>query len=204
MQGLVNASGFGPHGIYASGGVTDSLFTRNLIGRGNHIGLSFSGNTSKRRTYLAGNEFSLSETWGAQLQDDQGEIRQIYLYDNVFKESIGAAPNLYGAPAMGFRFNAVNNGAGIRQLVFDGNHIIDNDQHAFALSGHLATLGIDELSFVGNTITNNGGDAIQNGWGMSNIEWSGNSVSGNGNNGTPTSTGFIGNAKPTVSIVATA
>ncbi len=96
----------------------------------------------------------------------------------------------------------VNNGAGIRQLVFDSNRIIDNDQHAIALYGHLATQGIDQLSFVGNTITNNGGDAIQNTGGMPNIEWSGNSVSGNGNNFTPTSTGFTGNAKPTVTIVA--
>ncbi len=135
-------------GLELAGG-SDCIFTRNVVGRGNHIGLSFSGNTSKRRTYLAGNEFSLSETWGAQLQDDQGEIRQIYFYDSVFKQAIGAAPNLYGAPTVGFRFNAVNNGAGIRQLVFDGNRFIDNDQHAIALYGHLATQGIDQLSFVG-------------------------------------------------------
>lgn len=186
-------------GMELAGG-EDCIFTHNTVGRGNHIGLSLSNNSPKRRAYFAENEFSESETWGCQLQDDQGEIRQLYFYDNVFRDTIAADPNLYDSDTMGFRFLAWGNGAGIRQIVFDSNRVIDNDEYGFALFGtYSETNGIDELSFVSNTITGNGWDAIANYAGIPNIEWSGNMVSGNGNNATPTSTGFP-NGKPTVTI----
>jgi len=185
-------------GLELAGG-DDCIFTHNMVSQGNYIGLSLSGNTPKRRTYFAENEFSELQTWGAQLLDDQGEIRQLYFYDNVFRDTIAAAPNLYDSYSIGFRFLTHPNSAGIRQLVFDSNSIIDNDEYGFALFGHFETNGIDQLSFVSNTITGNGWDAIINYAGMPNIEWSGNTVSGNGNNTTPTSTGFS-NGKPTVTI----
>ncbi|BDS05480.1 hypothetical protein NT6N_05200 [Oceaniferula spumae] len=186
-------------GLEMAGG-TGNVFTGNMIGVGHHIGLSLSGNAEKTKTYIARNTFTDSETWGAQLQDDGGVVRQLYFYQNTFSEADSELPNLYDAPTVGIRFNAANNGAGIRQLVFDGNSITDNDQNAIALFGHLKTAGIDQLSFVNNTITNNGGSVIQNYAGMPNIEWHGNTVSGNGNNNVPSNTGFTANAKPTVQV----
>ncbi|MCP5535892.1 MAG: right-handed parallel beta-helix repeat-containing protein [Akkermansiaceae bacterium] len=184
-------------GMEMAGG-SDNVFTENHIGKGNHIGLSLSGNTSKTRSYFSNNIFSELDSWGAQIQDNGGVIRQLYFFNNTFEKANSDLPNLYGAPTVGFRFNAVAGGAGIRQLVFDGNQILANDHSGFAIYGHTHTQGVDELSFVNNTISNNGSNAIENG-NVANLEWSGNTVSGNGNNNVPVSKGFA-NAKPTVQI----
>ena len=176
-------------GLEMAGG-SDNVFTGNTIGVGNTIGLSMSGPSEKSRSYLAGNSFSSSSNWGCQLQDDGGQLRQIYFFNNTFQQN----------GSVGFRFNAVSGGAGIRQIVFDGNQIVNNGTHGFGLYGHNNTQGIDELSFVNNTITGNGGDSIQNGY-VNNREWTENTISDNQYNYNPGSAGYLANAKPTVQIL---
>ena len=178
------------------GGGSDVIFTDNEIGQGNHIGLSLSNNTPKQRVLIAYNSFSRSETWGSQLQDDEGEIRQVYLLDNTFELAEADPPDAYPNAGRGFRFNAVGEGAGIYQLVFDGNRFIDNDRSGIQFAGS----AIDQLSFVNNTITGNG-QAIEGSFPGSDIEWVNNTVAGNGNNDHPVSMGFA-NGKPSVAIQA--
>lgn len=192
-------------GVELAGG-SDIIITNNTVGRGNQIGFSVSNSVDKKRVYVAGNTFSTSETWGSQIQDNGGETRQFYLYNNTFTDAENDGDEIYDAKTMGFRFNATSGGAGIRQFVFDSNKIIDNDEIGLLFGGvDQPGGGIDEFSFIDNTITGNGTRGIENGdkLELKNLDWgAGNNVSGNGsNNGGLTSHGFTNNDKPTASIL---
>ena len=102
---------------------------------------------------------------------------------------------------MGFRFNAISGGGGIRQIVFDANQIINNDDAGFQTYIDNGTL--DQISFIGNTISGNGDSAFIDLITFSNLEWDGsNVVTGNAEDNQPTAnasmSGFADNDKPSL------
>lgn len=194
-------------GIEVAGG-SDVIIKGNTVGAGNQIGLSMSNDTAKERIYIANNTFSDSETWGAQLQDDGGEIRQVYLYSNTFERADSDPPNSYEPAGVGFRFNATDVGAGIRQIVLDSNHFVNNDDAGIQTNRETGGT-LDQISFIGNTISDNGSDAFIDLIAFDNLEWDAfNVVSNNAADNQPTANantpGFQANGKPAVDIVAPA
>lgn len=190
-------------GIEVAGG-SDIVIQGNDVGAGNEIGLSLSNNTAKERIYVANNTFSESTIWGAQLQDGSngtGEVRQLYFYNNRFEQTVADPLSGYYPPGVGFRFNALDNGGGIRQIVFDGNQFINNDDAGIQIYTDFGT--IDKISFVGNTLSVNGDSAFIDVLTFDNLEWdSSNVVVGNAEDNTPTASasasGFADNEKPSL------
>ncbi len=84
----------------------------------------------------------------------------------------------------------------IDYVTFTSNKFNANDAEGFTLTG-----SNDHLSFVGNEFKNNVGASITN-ESITNLQWTGNLVSGNGANRQLTSQGFAGNPAPTISLVA--
>lgn len=182
---------------------SDVIFTSNTVDRGAFIGLSVSNDDVKEHVYWAHNTISGTENWGAQIQGDADGAREMYFYDNTFELTDADPPNLYsGDNGHGFRING-----NTRYLTFDSNRFIDNDHLGFQIGG----ANVDQLSFVNNTFANNGAQAIRSNYGSSSaypgsdLEWSGNVLTGNGGNGANTpfvAKGFTTDQNPEIMLHA--
>ncbi|MBM7565120.1 fibronectin type III domain-containing protein [Paenibacillus sacheonensis] len=136
--------------------------------------------------------------WGMQLQGaGTGFTEQYqYFYKNTIKD--GAAGNP-AAAYPGYDGNAVRIHGDTKNIVFDSNQITNNGRKAIEIT---TASGTDRLSFINNTITGNGGPSIdQYPSSAADLEWSGNTVSGNGTNTQLTSRGF-NDAKPVANFTA--
>ena len=168
----------------------DTIWTNNHVGSGADVGFSVSNSPGSSRAYFAHNVIDGAETFGAQLQGDS-PITEFYFWDNTITHTNIQSPNLYGDAGNGLRLNG-----GVTYTTFEANRFDANDVNGVQFSGS----GIDSLSFVGNEIIGNDSTSIDQ-FSGSNVEWSGNTVSGNGTNRVLTNKGFTGNPKPTIGLV---
>ncbi|WP_258171269.1 fibronectin type III domain-containing protein [Paenibacillus sp. R14(2021)] len=136
--------------------------------------------------------------WGMQLQGaGTGFTEQYqYFYKNIWQNGPTGNP---AAAYPGYDGNAVRIHGDTKNVVFDSNQILNNGRKAIEIT---TATGTDRLSFINNTITGNGGPSIdQYPASAADLEWSNNTVSGNGTNTQLTSRGFS-DAKPVANFTA--
>ncbi|MGO8699539.1 MAG: right-handed parallel beta-helix repeat-containing protein [Limisphaerales bacterium] len=160
----------------------DAVVTDNLVDGGQQMGVSVSNDAHNERQYCAYNTIRNMIQWGAQLQGDRTGARLLYYYRNRFLTTQrGNKAAIYpGADGRGFRFNGNCQG-----VTLDSNEISHNPAEGLELGGS----GLDQISVVNNTISGNGFDAVRGDAG-GDLEWTGNTVAGNGSNNQLRSRGF--------------
>lgn len=176
-------------GVYRFAGfeaiTSKSVFTDNLVDGGAQIGISISGACPKQYVLWARNTVKACGTWATQLQGDSGGIAYQYFYRNKFLATRRNDPQaMYPNEGNGFRFNE-----NCRYVSLDNNEIKDNEGDGIQLSS-----GLSQLSFTNNVIRGNAQASISGNPGPD-VEWSGNTVSGNGSDVQLSSEGFT-NRKP--------
>ncbi|MEX2381097.1 MAG: right-handed parallel beta-helix repeat-containing protein [Opitutales bacterium] len=159
------------------------VMTDNVMEGGNHIGLSVSNRARKDLAYWARNQLLSSETWGAQIQGEEGGAHRMYFYENEFVQTKRSERSLYpGAAGHGFRFNG-----NAFQMVLHANRILNNEGAGVQMGGE----NLDRLSFIGNSIADNRGAAITGTFQGEAVAWEGNETSRNqGGDGGLESRGF--------------
>lgn len=182
------------YGLEISSG--NSIVTDNLVDGGQHLGISSS--PSREYTFYGYNTIRNMAQWGLQLQGNNvvASNSQQYFYKNQFLDTQKDHPLAwypdyagYGVRLHGYSTN----------ITFDSNVISGNERYGIDITG---APGIDKISFLNNTITDNGLDTYDYYPDSSaNLEWSGNTVLNNGLNREPVSRGFA-NAKPAVDFTA--
>ncbi|SFI31080.1 Chitodextrinase [Paenibacillus sp. UNC496MF] len=176
--------------------VTHGVTTDNLVDGGQQVGMQQSPGTGYQ--YWGYNTVQNIVMWGMQLQGaDTGETEQYqYFYKNTFKNGPIGNP---AAAYPGYDGNAIRIHGNSRNLTFDSNQITNNGRKAIEIT---TASGTDRLSFVNNVITGNGGPSIdQYPSSAADLEWSNNTVSGNGTNTQLVSRGF-GDPKPVANFSA--
>ncbi|QGQ99264.1 carbohydrate-binding protein [Paenibacillus psychroresistens] len=174
---------------------SNNIFTDNMVNGGQQIGLSVSNDGVKQHNYWAYNTVQNMVQWGVQIQGDTGAQYQ-YFYNNTIMTTQADHPAAeYPSDAgFGFRFNG-----NATYFTLDNNQIKNNEAAGIQVT---STTGVDKISFVNNTITGNTDQSIdQYPAAAADLEWSGNTVSGNGTNTQLTSRGFS-NPKPTANYTA--
>jgi hypothetical protein len=148
------------------------VMTDNVAHGGNHIGISVSNRARKDLAYWARNRLIGCETWGAQIQGEEGGAHRMYFYRNSFEETRKSDRSLYPRDAgHGFRFNG--NAFG---MVLHANRMTGNGGAGIQLGGP----NLDCLSFIGNVIQDNDGRAVAGTFAGDHILWQANAVSRNG------------------------
>ncbi len=165
------------------------IFTDNIVDHGAHLGISVSQGPVEY-VYWAYNRIGYCSTWAVQLQGESEGATYHYFYGNSFHNTYKDHPQaLYSNQGHGFRFNG-----NCHNITLDNNEIADNGRAGIQMTG---AAGLDQLSFINNSITGNGGASITSDRGKD-LEWVNNLVSENGNNIQLSSRGFS-NRKPTAS-----
>jgi parallel beta-helix repeat protein len=208
----VTGVGVGPQyaGLeFATAGQND-VFSNNVVQGGEQIGISISNNNgvdSKQYVLFAHNTIQNAVTWGAQIQGDGAPTQQLYFYKNTFsgtQASSGSA--LYPGQGDAFRFNP---NSPILNVTLNGNTITGNASIGIEGGDNASSPNLNQLSVINNTITNNGGPAFTPDFGSSNssfygtdLQWQGNTVTGNASDYQPPSQGTFFSDPPSVSIIA--
>jgi hypothetical protein len=171
----------------------DLAVTDNLVDGGQQIGISLSNNANNQRQYCAYNVVRNMVQWGVQLQGDQTGAKMLYYYKNQFLATQrGNSAAIYpGADGRGFRFNG-----NCQQVTLDGNVISHNPAEGLELGGK----DLEQLSFINNLISQNGFAAVTGNAGA-NLEWTNNTVTGNGRDEPLTSRGFA-HRRPTADFMS--
>ncbi len=182
-------------GIYKLAGLEaisqNCVFADNVVDGGAQIGISLSNWYPKEYVLWTRNTINACGTWGAQLQGDSGGCAYQYFYQNKFLRSNSAQPPaMYANQGHGFRFN-VN----CHYISLEENEISNNAGDGI---GPIPP-DLDQMSFINNTINNNGNGSVWDGFG-GDVEWEGNVVSGNRWNNNITSRGFA-NQKPVAAFI---
>ena len=159
----------------------DSIFTDNVSTGGQGDGVSISGGP-EQYDFFAYNNFSNSATWGIQVQ--YPSVRNLYFYKDTYASTVNSSGVPYSA-GFGFRIN----GGDVQFVTLDGLTITNNPSWGIQALGVTQNPPVDSISIVNCTITNNA-SAYSWGGSIANLEWANNTVSGNGNNAVPTSSGF--------------
>jgi chitodextrinase len=176
--------------------VDHGVTSNNLVDGGQQVGIQQSPGTGYQLWNY--NTVQNMVMWGMQLQGEgTGQVEQFqYFYKNIFEDGPIGHPS---AAYPGYDGNAVRIHGNTQNITFDSNIIRDNGRKAIEIT---TAGGTDKLSFVNNTITGNGGPSIdQYPSSAADLEWSGNTVSGNGTNTQLTSRGFS-NPKPVANFTA--
>lgn len=167
-------------------GVQNSVLADNLVDGGAQIGISMSGWYPMQYVIWTRNTLKDCGTWGGQLQGDSGGIAYQYFYQNKFlNTNRDQPPAVYPNEGNGFRFNG-----NCHYVSLDGNEISNNEGYGIGP----ASSDLDHMSFTNNIIKNNGYDSVWDNF-SSDLEWEGNTISGNRNNIQLASRGFS-NSKP--------
>ncbi|WP_179215629.1 fibronectin type III domain-containing protein [Paenibacillus sp. MY03] len=176
--------------------VDHGVTSGNLVDGGQQVGIQQSPGTGYQLWNY--NTIQNMVMWGMQLQGEgTGQTEQFqYFYKNIFEDGPIGHPS---AAYPGYDGNAVRIHGNTQNITFDSNIIRDNGRKAIEIT---TAGGTDRLSFVNNTITGNGGPSIdQYPTSASHLEWSGNTVSGNGTDTQLTSRGFS-DPKPVANFTA--
>jgi len=191
------ADGTGPYkyiGIELAGG-SDNVFTDNVVGDGQQLGISVSTIGPKDNVLWAYNTVVRASTWAVQLQGEDAGVTHHYFYRNAFLATPANHPNAaWPDSGNGFRMNG-----DVFGVCLDQNRIADNAVDGIQFSGD----DFDRLSFVDNDITGNAGASVSRDPGAASQLWAGNTVTGNGADVDLPSRGFAG-AAPTASFTAPA
>ncbi|SFT14195.1 fibronectin type III domain-containing protein [Paenibacillus sp. BC26] len=176
--------------------VDHGVTSGNLVDGGQQVGMQQSPGTG----YQLWNYNTVQNIimWGMQLQGaGTGFTEQYqYFYKNIWKNGPTGNP---AAAYPGYDGNAVRIHGDTKNIVFDSNQILNNGRKAIEIT---TAGGTDRISFINNTITGNGGPSIdQYPSSAADLEWSNNTVSGNGTNTQLTSRGFS-DAKPVANFTA--
>ncbi|MDF2921484.1 MAG: hypothetical protein K0R57_398, partial [Paenibacillaceae bacterium] len=187
------------NGTYKSYGLEVSaaptIVTDNIVDGGQHNGISMSPGNGHH--IFAYNTIQNMIQWGMQLHGDgtPAPNQYLYFYKNVWKNTDKDNPTVVYPGTAG---NAIRINGKTTDTTFDSNQIINNDRLGIQITG---AAGVDRLSFVNNTITGNGSLSVDPyPASAQDLEWSGNTVSGNGSNVQLTSRGYS-NPKPTASFL---
>jgi len=158
----------------------DTVVTDNVIDHGQYLGFSVSGTHRNWHQYYAYNTVQYMGEWGVQLQGEGPDgAKYLYFYKNKFINTVQDPTAPYqGAQGRGFRFNGHT-----YSTTLDSNEIRDNQAEGLQFSAD-----IDQISVINNVITGNAWAVT--GYDGADLEWSGNTVSGNGNNTEPAARGF--------------
>jgi len=142
---------FGFIGIEAIGSYL--VFTDNVVGDGQVIGLSVSSTQPKQYVYYGDNTFRRCTQWGAQFQGESGGIAYQYLYRCRFVDTtVGRGTVPYpGDEGHGFRTNGDTN-----HLVLEECEMRDNGRFGVQLGGEQ----VDCLSFARCVISGNKAAAV--------------------------------------------
>ncbi len=169
------------------------VMTDNVASGGNQIGISVSNRARKDLAYWARNRMAGCQTWGAQIQGEQGGAHRMYFHRNVFEQTRKSDGSLYpGAAGHGFRFNG--NAFG---MVLHANQIVGNRGAGIQLGGP----NLDRLTFVENVVQDNDGPAVAGAFRGDHVLWRANDVSGNqGGDNALTSKGFDERSLPDLAI----
>jgi|GEM_PF-487439 len=170
----------------------DTVWTDNTVDHGQWIGISLSNDGAMNYSYWAYNTIQYCGQWGAQFQGGTGGVHYQYLYKTKFLNTVH---NHVGAPypsdsGHGFRFNGNS-----WYVSLDSCEIRNNQSLGIQMGPSM-----DQLSVINTAITGNTG-AAATAYGGVDLEWTGNTVTGNGDNTQPTSRGFS-NTKPTANFTA--
>jgi len=92
-------------GIELAGGSND-VFTDNVVGEGQQLGLSVS-NTVKDNVLWASNTVVGAATWGVQLQGDAAGVTHHYFYEHVSRHALNDSHAAYSGNGHGFRLNGI-------------------------------------------------------------------------------------------------
>lgn len=167
-----------------------SVTTDNVVDGGQQVGIQQSPGTGYQ--YWGYNTVKNMVMWGMQLQGaGSGTTEQFqYFYKNKFVDTQVGNP---AAAYPGYDGNGVRIHGDSQNLTFDKNSITGNGRKGIEFTG---APGVDRLSFTNNVITGNNDVAIDPyPADAAHLEWSGNTVSGNGSDAQPSSRGFD-NPKP--------
>lgn len=187
--------------LEAAGVCENCIFSDNIAGQGNHIGISVSNQGLKKHILFLRNTITNAATWGAQIQGDQEGAFRMYFRENRFENTINSTTSLYNAGGPGFRINE-----NVRQFVFDQNTFSSNQLVGMQILDNndptQTTVGIDELTFINNTFTNNLGSSIlvNPEATIENIQWENNVVANNTPDVSLSSIGFTSNIAPVATI----
>jgi hypothetical protein len=170
----------------------DVVVTDNRVDGGQQIGISVSNDAYNQRQYCAHNLVQNMVQWGTQLQGDKTGARMLYFYKNQFLTTQRGNPAaIYpGADGRGFRFNG-----NCQQVTLDGNEISRNSAEGLELGG----AGLDQISIINNLICSNAFAAVAGNPGKD-LEWTNNTVAGNGKDTQLVSRGFP-KVKPTAHFI---
>jgi PKD repeat protein len=173
-----------------------SVTSDNLVDGGQQVGMQQSPGTGYQ--YWGYNTIQNLVMWGMQLQGEgTGEIEQNqYFYKNIFQQTQTGHPSVAypGYDGYGLRIHGSS-----RNITFDSNVIRNNGGKAIDITG---AAGVDRISFINNVITGNAGPTIETYPDAAvDLEWSGNTVSGNGTDTQLESRGFA-DPKPTAEFEA--
>lgn len=147
------------------------VMTDNVASGGNQIGISVSNRARKDLAYWARNRMAGCQTWGAQIQGEQGGAHRMYFHRNLFEETRKSDRSLYPNDAgHGFRFNG--NAFG---MVLHANQIVGNRGAGVQLVGQ----NLDRLTFIENVVQDNAGPAVAGAFRGDHLLWQANDVSGN-------------------------
>lgn len=175
--------------------------TDNTINGGQAYGFSVASPASQADgyAYYANNTVKYMTQWGIQLQGSAGgDILNQYFYSNHFLNTYVSDPN---APYPGYAGHGFRTNGYAKNVTLDNNEMSSNQGYGIEFA---SSTGVNGYSFTGNKIQNNTGASININPGLANLEWSGNTVTGNGTNTQLTSTGYSGNSKPTANFTASA
>src|SRR4029077_2766869 len=169
-------------GLELAGGIND-VFTDNVVEDGMQTGISVSGGKPKDNVLWAHNTIRLASIWGAQIQGQAGGATHHYFYDDAFLLTRG--DDAFGSAAghHGFRMNG-----NCFALTVDASRMIANAGEGIQFS----QTGFDQLTFIGNTIADNGGPSVSGDPGGTDLLWTANIVQRNGTDTQLTSRGFTG------------
>nr|WP_309118661.1 fibronectin type III domain-containing protein [Paenibacillus sp.] len=173
-----------------------SIATDNIVDNGQQVGIQQSSGSGYQ--YWGYNTVKNMVMWGMQLQGEGAEAPQQYqyFYKNTFENTQRGNP---AAAYPGYDGNAVRIHGNSLNMTFDSNTIKNNGRKAIEIT---TSPGTDRLSFINNVITGNQDASIdQYPSSAAHLEWSNNTVSGNGTNTQLTSRGFT-NPKPTANFTA--
>ncbi|WP_168119583.1 fibronectin type III domain-containing protein [Paenibacillus sp. HB172176] len=176
--------------------VDHGVTSNNLVDGGQQVGMQQSPGTG----YQLWNYNTVKNIvmWGMQLQGaGTGETEQYqYFYKNVWEDGPSDNP---AAAYSGYGGNAVRIHGDTKNITFDSNQILNNGRKGIEIT---SASGTDRISFINNTITGNAGPSIdQYPTSAGDLEWSNNTVSGNGYDTQLTSRGFS-DPKPVANFTA--
>ena len=177
-------------GIEVAGENSNHIITDNLVDEGQHQGMTVSNTEPKEYIFWGYNTVQYATTRGIQIQGETGDASYLYFYNNIFQNTFKNHPDAW-IPDEG---NGISFNDDCYYITFEENQIINNEGFGIT-GGDPSSVVMDQLSFLNNTIANNGDASISNDPGGEDLEWENNEVYGNGYNIQLESRGFE-NQKP--------